>query len=357
MKLSCKISSAVLEALESSGEDLSWVFDHSPVPLEIFRDPSAWVFAHEMEAFLEFVNCHQRGQSESSISLLEVGHQSAELRAWGVLDHVLRMMPHPHEVFYRPESFIAYFVSPKPPVENVRKLDSGVEFDWPLVPDQLPFVSEYLRAAFESIPTFVGQSLARCQWEHIHVTINWAESSLPDLAPKELGEPVSAEVFSSVVKEIQKQNDQLEERNRKLQLQNEELHRRLVQGRQVSLSKKGGEDLSVIPLESSRDAEVTVDLHKANLNDERCRELTQNLARLNDYMYRAQQVVTILTSAKSASPQRLAKQVLKKVDWEHIRKQVPFLLQESFSILRSFDQSQNNVIQKKPENSDLNKEI
>jgi hypothetical protein len=353
VKLSCKISSAVLEALESSGEDLSWIFDHSPVPLQIFQDPSAWVFAHEMEAFLGFVKRHQRAQSDGLVSLQDVGHQSAELKAWGILDHVLRMMPKPYEVFYRPESFIAYFVSPKPPVENFCKLDSGVEFDWPLVPDQLPLVSEYLKAAFESIPTFVGQPLARCHWEHIHVVISWAESQSETLTKAELPAAVSPEVFSSVIQEMQKQREQLEERNQKLQLQNEELHRRLVQKRQFSHPTSEVNGLSGLPLESWGHSSVSLALENPPLDDEKYKDLTQNLVRLNDYMYRAQQVVTILTStltsAKPTSPQRIAKQVLRKVDWEHIRKQVPFLLQESFSILRSLDQNKDKDNKNKSE--------
>lgn len=352
MKLSCKISSSILEALESSSEDLSWIFDHSPVPLEILRDPSAWVFAHEMETFLGFVKRHQSSQS-GSLDLESVGHQSADLKAWGILDHVLRMMPKPYEIFYHPESFIAYFVSPKPPVENFRKLDSGVEFDWPLVPDQLPLVSEYLKAAFEAIPTFVGQPLAQCKWEHIHVQITWTESQKSLIPKSESGQQISPELFNSVVHEMQKQNEQLEERNRKLQLQNEELHRHLVQGNQILRKEYGAGDLEILDFENSENQGVPQDIQKPNLDDERYRALSQNLARLNDYMYRAQQVVTILTSAKSASPQQVAKQVLRKVDWEHIRKQVPFLLQESFSILRSFDQNKIQLDQEKSENPEL----
>ncbi len=339
VKLSCKISSALIESLENSGEDLTWIFEQSSIPMEILGDPSSWIFAHEMETFLSSV---QKAYSSKGIRIdfQSIGHQSAELKAWGILDHVLRMMPKPYEIFYHPESFIAYFVSPKPPVENFRKRDSGVEFDWPLLPDQFPFVSEYLKAAFEAIPTFVGQPLAQCHWEHIHVAIKWTESQKPLFTQQEGGHQVSPDLFNSVIQELQKQQQSLEERNQKLQRQNEELHRRLFQGRQMTRKEYGMGDLELLDIEEPNEVQLAQEFQQQKFSEERYRILSQNMAKLNDYMYRAQQVITILAAAKSPTPQHVAKHVLIKVDWEHIRKQFPFLLQEYFTILKSFDQNQ-----------------
>ena len=52
MLFSCKISSAVLSFWDLKNEDLSLLLESTSLPEEFLRDPSYWMKAPDMEAFL-----------------------------------------------------------------------------------------------------------------------------------------------------------------------------------------------------------------------------------------------------------------------------------------------------------------
>ena len=86
-----------------------------------------------------------------------VGHECHELRAWGVLDSVIKMMPKPQDLFLQPHRFLSYFVSPAPPVGNVVREANAISFDLPISNQEFPFVSEFLRSALEFYPAIWGE--------------------------------------------------------------------------------------------------------------------------------------------------------------------------------------------------------
>lgn len=149
MHFSCKISNSVLTLLEQQGEDLTTLYEQTPISVELLRDSSYWISAPDMENLLEAA-LRLPLKSDTGNVLQRAGHNGPELRAWGVLDSVLRMMPRPQEIFNQPEQFLSYFISPKPPIENLRRWDMGISFDLPLPAEQYPLVTTYLKAAFES---------------------------------------------------------------------------------------------------------------------------------------------------------------------------------------------------------------
>ena len=155
MHFSCKISNAVLTVLEQQGEDLSPLYEQIHLPMELLKDSSYWMTAPEMENFLETVLRLPLKREENILQ--RAGHEGPELRAWGVLDSVLRMMPHPQEIFNQPEQFLSYFISPKPPIENLRRDEASISFDLPLPAEQYPLVTTYPKATVESLPVYVGQ--------------------------------------------------------------------------------------------------------------------------------------------------------------------------------------------------------
>ena len=167
MHFSCKVTHAILTYLESEKIDLSGYFSETDIPWELLRDPSYWMRAPDMEAFLERL-------ALSSSVLIQAGHTTPKNKVWGVLDSVLRMMPQPQEIFHQPEKFLGYFISPEPPIENLVRTGMGLSFDIPLPAEQYPLVTKYLIAAFESLPIYVGQSPAVCEWTDIHLRIDWS---------------------------------------------------------------------------------------------------------------------------------------------------------------------------------------
>src|SRR5690349_16205454 len=154
MLFSCKISSAILSYFDRQGDDLTPLLESTTLPEEFLRDPSYWMKAADMEAFLQMA---QTISHDDGPLFQKAGHAGPELRSWGVLDSVLRMMPRPQEILAQPQRFLSYFISPEPPVDHVVKTDSSIELDLPISSEIYPLVTNYLKAAFESLPVYVGK--------------------------------------------------------------------------------------------------------------------------------------------------------------------------------------------------------
>jgi hypothetical protein len=284
------------------------------------RDSSYWMSAPEMESFLETLLRLPLKSNETNM-LVRVGHEGPEIRAWGVLDSVLRMMPRPQEIFNQPERFLSHFISPEPPIENLRRDDSSISFDLPLPAEQYPHVTTYLKAAFESLPVYVGQNPATCEWTGIHLKLNWSQSQASIFA-MDPGHQISPQLMESVIDELQKHQRELEERNCELQKKNEELlqaHMEL----QAHLREKAP---SLLPQTGSL-ANLDFEAHQGPGY-----MVGQNLARLHDYMVRAQQLITMLASQGKMTPS--VKEAMRRVDWEYVKTQYPKTISDSMDALR-----------------------
>lgn len=340
MHFSGKIPNAILTCLEDRGEDLSNVHDFAPVSLEVMRDHSSWVSAPDLEYFLEkLVNqIGHRGDSGKEASLeidwlTLAGHEGVRLRPWGVLDNVLRMMPRPQEVFQQPDRFLSYFISPAPPIENLVRNESKVEFDLPLMAEQYPLVTSYLKAAFEGIPQYVGQNLAVCKWHNIHIEIIWPEESQEIFLENKI-HSVSPQLLQDAVEELQRSQRELEEKNRELQMKNEELLEIQKNLPEESGARKAVDIANLEGLLGHLD-------FAGDIPNMKTHQVGQNLARLHDYMVRAQQIITIL-SASTKNPQAL-KEVIRRLDWENVKLQYPRAISESVETLRSLQKSYQEI--------------
>lgn len=326
MHFSCKVSNAVLSYLEAKGEDISPLYDLSPIPWEMLRDPSNWMSAPDMEFFLGAALKLQLTQTTSSENILQqAGHQGPQILAWGVLESVLRMMPRPQEIFNQPERFLSYFISPQPPIENLKRDANGIAFDLPLPAEQYPLVTAYLKAAFESLPLYVGQGLAQCEWQGIRLKIIWPEQQ-ETIFQSDPGHQISPELLQKVIEGLQKHQQDLEEKNRDLQNKNEELSRTY-------------QELKMAAPQSSQNMKNYVHDFHFDISDPGY-ILGQNLARLHDYMVRAQQLVTVLASQTKMNPS--LKGVMRRIDWDFVKAQYPRTIAESVEVLRRMQREIHN---------------
>ncbi|MBC7421798.1 MAG: hypothetical protein H7328_13805 [Bdellovibrio sp.] len=312
MHFSCKITHAILTHLESEKVDLSNYFSESDIPWELLRDSSYWMRAPDMEAFLERLNLN-------TATIITAGHRTPKNRVWGVLDSVLRMMPQPQEIFMQPAKFLGYFISPEPPIENLTRLSSGLSFDIPLPAEQYPLVTTYLKAAFESLPLYVGQSAAQCEWTDIRMKIDWP-SAQQSIMAEESNRQISPQLMQDVIRQLQESSKDLEEKNRELQRRNEELQR-LAQ----SATPADGEIREVIQQDFSEFEFMKRPVH----------QVAQNLSRLHDYMVRAHQLVTLLTAGQKQTPG--IKEAFRRVDWEIVKHQYPQIILESLDTLKKLN--------------------
>jgi len=323
---SCKISNAVLNILEEQGEDLTPLYEQTHLPVELLRDSSYWISAPDMEAFLE-MTLRLPLKRDGNI-LQRAGHEGPSLRSWGVLDSVLRMMPRPQEIFNQPEQFLSYFISPKPPIENLRRDEVSISFDLPLPAEQYPLVTTYLKAAFESLPVYVGQPLATCDWQGITIKLNWSAHQ-NSIFSENVGHQVSPALFQSLIEDLQntqreredlqKYIGDLEEKIRDLEKQ------KLKDATPAEMPTDSAKKTSLLPHEGTL-AHLSFD------SESPAYVLNQNLARMHDYMVRAQQLITMLVAQGKMTP--AVKEAMRRVDWEHVKAQYPRTVLESMELVK-----------------------
>lgn len=328
MHFSCKISNAVLTVLEEQGEDLSPLYEQTHLAVELLRDSSYWISAPNMELFLEMVL--RLPLKRDGDILVRAGHSGPDLRAWGVLDSVLRMMPRPQEIFNQPEQFISYFISPKPPIENLRRDEFSISFDLPLPAEQYPLVTTYLKAAFESLPVYVGQPLAQCEWIGINLKLNWSIHQ-KSIFSENVGHQVSPELFQSLIDNLQKTQREREDLQKYVGDLEEKLicyEKEKIVAENVAGSTGSKFDISLLTQDESH-ASVAFGSESPSYI------LNQNLARMHDYMVRAQQLVTMLASQGKMSP--AVKEAMRRVDWEFVKSQYPQTVFESMELVKKIN--------------------
>lgn len=329
MHFSCKVTHAILTHLESEKLDLSGYFSESDIPWELLRDPSNWMRAPDMEAFLERLDL-------STDTLIQAGYATPKNKVWGVLDSVLRMMPQPQEIFHQPEKFLGYFISPEPPIENLNRTSTGLSFDIPLPAEQYPMVTTYLKAAFEALPSYVGQLFARCEWNDIKIKIDWPTEQ-PSILGEDESRQISPALMQDVIRQLQESSKDLEDKNRELQRRNEELQR-------IATQKQTG-----LPDDEQR-AVIREDFSEFAFMKKPVHQVAQNLSRLHDYMVRAHQLVTILTAGQKQSAG--IKEAFRRVDWDIVKNQYPQIILESLETLKKLNQPEKKQEELKPKSLD-----
>lgn len=326
MYFSGKISNAVLTILEEQGEDLSSLYEQTQLPVELLRDSSYWVSAPEMEDFLQ--NLLRLPLKFDDPILQKAGHEGPELRAWGVLDSVLRMMPRPQEIFNQPEQFLSYFISPKPPIDNLRRDEKNISFDLPLPAEQYPLVTTYLKAAFESLPVYVGQPLARCEWNDIHLSLTWSTEQKSIFGEEPVGRQVSPELFQKLLADLQttqREREDLQKYIGDLEARIRDMEKRQLDQAAPAETAEKIEKAQRLPSEGPL-AHLHFD------NESPAYVMGQNLARLHDYMVRAQQLITMLAAQGKMTP--AVKEAMRRVDWDFVKAQYPRTVHESMDVLR-----------------------
>ncbi len=299
MYFSGKITNSFVSFLDRQLPDQERLFELTHLPTEFLRDSSCWLKAQDVENFLEVVEQEYGARSPEGPLVTWVGHQCVDLKAWGVLDSVLRMMQKPQDIYAQPQRFISYFVSPAPPIGNLQKEEDGISFDLPISNQEFPLVTEYLRAALEALPLYVGKGMASARWTQNKIRVSWSENQKSFLGQEEMGLHFRPEFVQSLVDSLESAQRELEARKKDLLLKDQELvelKRKKVQEGALTSEQKG-------PL-------------RDNLN-----QLRSQVMRLADYLSRSQQLVTLLVG--QGRMDRQVQEAMRRVDWDFVRSQFP----------------------------------
>ena len=329
--------------MERKGEDITSLLEQTALPEDFLKDPSYWMPAADMEKFL--AKTAELGVRRNIENLLqEIGHATPELRSWGVFDSVLRMISL-QDVLAQPTRFLSYFVSPEPPVDNVVRSEASVELDLPIPTDQFPFVTTYLRASFDTLPVFGGKNLGLCTWSGMHLKISWDSAQEEIFGGQDTDRKLSPELLRSIVGQLEKHQLELQQKNAELEARNEQLRKAYQDLEQDMRKKLTLHDVESSHLGSQGGADPIKTFDKMDLSS--LVILKDQVARLGDYMVRAQQLITLMSSQDKMNSG--IKEAMKRIDWEMVKRQFPITMASSFDILNAT--AKKNLIENKEKSS------
>jgi len=271
---------------------MSPILQQFDIAEELLRDPAGWLEAPKMEALLKEIDRHFRDLPEDFVS--DIGRNSEQLRCWGVLDSVLKMVESPLEIYRQPSRFISYFISPEPPIAGWKRDDSRITFQLPVSSQQYPFITQYISGALEGLPNYMGQSTAQVDWDDCNMQILWSQTQ-ENLLPKE---DLEVRQFNS--QWVRSMMDSLEQHQKNLENKNAE-------GIPVA-PPAGLHEMQMFLSESGNKFEKVFSDIMSTKND---------FLKLHDYFVRSQQLITFLISSGRKTKQ--VDEAMRRMDWQHVQ--------------------------------------
>ena len=310
MLFSGKITNSFLVCLDKHGVDSEKIFELTDLPTEFLREPSCWIPAEDVEKFLNSVDREFGAKFQDSIATM-VGHQCHTLRSWGVLDSVIKMMQKPQDLFLQPHRFLSYFVSPAPPVGNVRREEEAISFDLPISNQEFPMVTEFLRSALEVLPCYLGRNQAQVKWDQTRIRISWSESQSGLLKEEDLSPNYKPELVQNLMEALEESQRQIDDLRKQLSFGENEKPQpspatdtEFVQGMRTQIVRVRGQ-----------------------------------MMRMSDYLVRSQQLVTLLVGQDRVNRQVV--EAMRRVDWDYVKSQSSQVAQDTADLLSQFESELN----------------
>jgi signal transduction histidine kinase len=378
---SCKITHSVISYLDRRGEDLGLLYEKCDWPMEFLRDPSSWLEADKMENLLRLIEGDfggRGGQREApkrrmdgSVDAIEenledglianAGRQCKDLRSWGVLDSVLRMVQTPKDLFAQPERFLSYFISPAPPIGELKRAADSVSFVLPVSEMQFPFVTAYLRSALEALPSYINKPMASVRWKESRVQISWSErqvSLFNEAQNTELS--LHPELVRNILMNLESSQRELEETKRALLSKDQEIEKLKAA---LEIERPAAPYLASLavpaaPLIADLSAEHATAPLKAvsavpafDLNglargveqelSPQVATILSELYRAGDYMARGCQLVTLLVGQGRSTPQ--VQEAMRRVDWPYVVQEGPRIIKRAIERLQVMQDTVGNI--------------
>lgn len=336
MQVSCKVSYSVLVYVERQGAQLEGFFEKFETPIEFLKDPSGRLEFREMEAFLEAL-ADYLGFADKARFFREIGRNNFELRAWGVLDSVLKMVESPADIFLQPDRFLSYFLTPHPDITIQSQGDHQLLFTLNQSPPK-SHVSSYLLGAVEGLPHYMGMPQAQIEAlseEKYQLTWYDDQESLFDEQEKKRRQ-FHPEIVHSVMQSLQEHQKNIVDAPQKIESPQH-------------IASEAFEKMVSLEVEKRLDTWIK----KQKDFDESFFKIKNDFYKMYDYFTRAQQIITLVSpSARKAS----VREAMRRVDWDYVQKEFPKMVESACdSILAMKDAFHMTVEQNKPQSSEATK--
>jgi len=325
VQVSSKVSYSVLVYLERKGVHLEPFLENLDTPLEFYKDPSTWISVTKMEEFLQALMSFLQ-QKDPSQYIREIGQKNHELRAWGVLDSVLKMVESPKDIFFQPERFLSYFLTPHPELVIEKQDDNHIVVRMQKEPTA-QLVHSYLVGAVEGLPAYTGRPPARIETLNgTSFQLTWFDNqqSLFDEQESKRRQ-LHPQIVNSVLESIKEQNKTLDS--------NQTGH-----GVQNQVTSEAFERMVSLEVEKRMEGWLT----RLDSFDQTIFKIKNDFYKMYDYFTRAQQIITLVTpSARKAS----VREAMRRVDWDYVQKEFPRLVEGACDSILSIKHD----LQSKPE--------
>lgn len=292
MQFSGKITHAFINYGLKHQLDVMDMLDRANLSFEVASSPDAWLPSQNVEAFLALFA--EESVAETGQVVINVGHMSPELKAWGVLDSVLKMMRSPKDLYLQPDRFLSYFVSPPPPIQKKDATESRIIFEVPIYFDEYPNTCLYLKSCLESLAVYANKDLAQVSWQDNVITINWEQNQSSLLSEENYY--FNPELVKSIIETVESNQFTIDQLRKELEQKEKELSR----------------------LKEIQESAHVEDIHWTTADRH---WFESEILKLQDYFSRAQQLVTILVGSDRKS--RLVKEAMKKVRWNNVPDSFP----------------------------------
>lgn len=292
VKFSSKIAHSFTQYGSKNQLDTVRLLNQAGLSFELCSHGDAWIDAENLETFLKLFK--EQASDLNDMSLIErVGHHALDLKSWGVLDSVLKMIRSSKDIYHNPQRFLSYFIFPAPPVKKISLSDHSVCFEVPFFFEEYPHVFSYLKSCFEVIATFLGEPLATVLWDDNIITISWSYKQ--KLLLDQDSYNLNPELIKNIIDTIE--NNQSE-----------------IQALQAKLSEKS--------IELERYQEIkSLDQSQTCWTSHDKKWFEDQVSKLQDYFLRAQQMVTILAGSEKKT--KFVKEAMKKVHWNNVPELFP----------------------------------
>ena len=169
MQVSGRITHSFFCFLDRHHFDTSLFHELTHLEMSSIKDTSVWLDIGVVEDFLKNLsNEYGRHFVEKDLTTA-VGHHALELKAWGDLDHVLKLSP-PH-LYQKIDEIFQWFISPFS-MENVSQHQQRISFQCELSSLKYPYVADYMRSVLEALPTYHSEEMSEVKWDGTHIKID-----------------------------------------------------------------------------------------------------------------------------------------------------------------------------------------
>lgn len=270
LELSAKITKSVYMHLELQGAVAGDYLEQAGLSVHKALDSEMWLPMEQVELFLDLVSRDFPEFYPKDIAL-----KALEIRGWGLLDQVLRILQSSSEIYEHPQRFLSYFIRPNLNFEWIERKKESSSFTVSLSTDEMPLVTEYLTGALEVVSKYVGSESSVVNWAGNSVSIDWSKKQ--DSFFEEAKVPVNykPEIYKEAVEIIQRQQTEI-----------------------LAFKYKEEEESTSLP----------------NFDSE---SITEDLKILSDYFLRSRQLISLLKA--ESGKKKWFKEAVKRLNWDELQ--------------------------------------